>query len=79
MNMKEHYGKTSATEHTGAAIGSEYYGKPSTSSPVESTAPAEHAVPEVVVMSTANEIEEGHKGWFAYIRTRNFWIVLLLG
>ena len=28
---------------------------------------------------TVEEIEESKKGWFAYLRTRGFWIVLLLG
>lgn len=28
---------------------------------------------------TADQIEERNKGWFAYLKTRNFWIVLLLG
>lgn len=28
---------------------------------------------------TVEEIEESEKGWFAYFKTRNFYIVLLLG
>lgn len=43
------------------------------------SSPNGHASPEVEDMSAADEIEEGNKGWFAYIKTRNFWIVLLLG
>lgn len=51
----------------------------------------EHAPPEVVgdgegaglagnTHHTVEELEAGTRGgWFAYLRTRNFWIVLLLG
>lgn len=28
---------------------------------------------------TVEEIDESEKGWFAYFKTRNFYIVLLLG
>lgn len=67
--MESHHGKTSAIEQV------DDRGDGTTSnSPV-----GEYAAPEVVGMSTADEIEEGNKGWFAYIKTRNFWIVLLLG
>lgn len=38
-----------------------------------------HGQPEVTEMSTADEIDQGKRGWFAYLRTRNFYIVLMLG
>ena len=47
-------------------------------SPSSSSSPV-HAAPEVVGMTTADEIEEGRTGMFAYLKTRNFYIVLLLG
>ena len=31
------------------------------------------------VPSTADELDKGDKRWFAYLRTRNFWLVLVLG
>lgn len=70
--MEVHNGKTIAVEHV-APLGHEAKGVPSSDfSPV-------HPQPEVTDMTTADEIEEGKKGWFAYLRTRNFYIVLLLG
>ncbi len=62
-------------------------------SPAGSSSPV-HSAPEVIgpsgdeedgkrvageTTTTVDEIEDGKGGWFAYLRTRNFWIVLLLG
>ena len=71
--METHNAKTTATEQV-APIESEAKGLPSSSasSPV-------HAQPEVTGFETADEIEDGKRGWFAYLKTRNFYIVLLLG
>ena len=50
-----------------------------------------HATPEVIglnddteldergTQTTVEELEEGKGRWFAYIKTRNFYLVLLLG
>lgn len=40
-----------------------------------------HAPPEVIAdqENPVEEIEKGKKGWFAYLKTRNFYIVLVLG
>lgn len=48
-----------------------------------------HGAPEIIRVNDAlgtqaavadiEEIEEREKGWFAYFRTRNFYIVLVLG
>ena len=46
--------------------------------PFSSSSPV-HAQPEARGSATADEIEEGKGGWFAYLRTRNFYIALLLG
>ena len=37
-----------------------------------------HGVPELV-NGGANETRMGKKEWFAYIKTKQFWVVLLLG
>ena len=55
-------------------------------SPLTSTAPV-HGAPEIVYTAAANrvegftaeEIDESKKGWFAYFRTKDFYVVLLLG
>ncbi len=58
-------------------------------SPLSSAAPI-HGAPEVVDVYdggetyrggeiTVEEIDESKKGWFAYFKTRDFYIVLLLG
>ena len=58
-------------------------------SPPRSTAPV-HGPPEIVYDDiaeganrvegfTAEEIDESQKGWFAYFRTKDLYIVLLLG
>lgn len=55
-----------------------------------STAAPVHGAPEVVYLPnggdawrsgevTAEEIDESKKGWFAYLQTRDFYVVLLLG
>ena len=41
--------------------------------------PPTSAQPGVQNVATADEIEEGRRGWFSYLRTKNFYIVLLLG
>ena len=41
-----------------------------------------HGAPEVIGIEgerTVEEIEESKKGWFAYFKTKDFYIVLLLG
>lgn len=38
-----------------------------------------YAQPETTGLETADDIEKGKAGWFTYLKTRNFWIVLLLG
>ncbi len=70
--MEAQNGKTTAIEQVAPVKGFQDGPKPTDS-------PVEHAAPDAVGRSTADEIEEGNKGWFAYIKTRNFWIVLLLG
>ena len=47
-------------------------------SPSSSSMPG-HTASEVVGRTTADEIEEGKEGWFSYLKTRNFYIVMLLG
>lgn len=53
-----------------------------------SASPIDHGAPELMGVSddshggpetTIDEIEETKTGWFAYLTTRNFWIVLVLG
>ena len=68
FKMEAQVGKSSTIEQV-API--DYDGKGLTSS---HSSPV-HAQPE----TTADEIEEGKAGWFTYLKTRNFWIVLLLG
>lgn len=64
--------KTTAIDRV-APIEDDTKGSPSSSfSPV-------HATPEVAGTTTADEIEESKTGMFAYMKTRNFYIVLLLG
>lgn len=46
--------------------------------PSDSVSPV-YTQPETTGLETADEIEEGKAGWFTYLKTRNFWIVLLLG
>jgi len=70
--MEAQNGKSSAIEQV-APIKDESKGLPSSSSlPV-------YAQPETTALETPDEIEEGKAGWFTYLKTRNFWIVLLLG
>ena len=51
-----------------------------------SISPAEHGAPEVVEVAEEGGISQGppaiisiRRRWFAYVKTREFWIVLLLG
>ena len=46
--------------------------------PSESSSPVD-AQPDISTLVTVDEIENDKEGWFAYLRTRNFYIVLLLG
>ena len=77
----EYYSGKVPTEQVlpaGKAIGA----SSSTSSPI-------HAAPELIGVNNGpatqnpradiEEIEESEQGWFAYFRTRNFYIVLVLG
>ncbi len=52
-----------------------------------SSSPA-HGAPEAIGLNNANgyghgrtvaEIEQSKRGWFAYLKTKNFYIVLVLG
>lgn len=46
------------------------------------TLKADHGAVEITPVageSLENEIEETDRGWFAYLKTRNFYIVLALG
>ena len=52
------------------------------------SSPVTHAAPEIIGVhdgsraggdTAIDEIEESQTGWFAYFKTRNFWIVLVLG
>ncbi|KAL8697655.1 MAG: hypothetical protein Q9201_007016 [Fulgogasparrea decipioides] len=36
-------------------------------------------VPDENAVTTTDELEAGHNGWFAYLQTRDFYIVLVLG
>jgi hypothetical protein len=70
--MEAQNGKSSANEHV-APPSYEGKGLPSSnSSPVDDQ-------PDPTSLATADAIEEGKAGWFTYLKTRNFWIVLLLG
>lgn len=80
--MDSHNGKSSAIEQTNPII-ADTKGLPSTSSfPV-------HAAPEVIgigdgaegesARENADEMQANKEGWFAYLKTRNFYLVLLLG
>lgn len=66
-------GKTTAVEHY-ANVNEDDKGLPSSSSsPVD-------ASPHVTGDETTVEaLEEGKGGWFSYLKTRNFWIVIVLG
>ena len=67
--MQDHQLKSSTIEQVNA-IEDDSKGAPSSSS-----SPT-HAQPDLI---TADEIDHRKGGWFAYLRTRNFYIVLLLG
>lgn len=82
--MEPQNGKITAVEHL-APITHDTKGSTSTG-----ISPA-HAAPEVVGINdgdaagrraqttSADEIDEAKGGWFAYLRTRNFYVVLILG
>lgn len=55
-----------------------------------SSAQAGHGTPQIIganngadvgegIVTSLDEIEERHRGWFAYFKTRDFYIVLVLG
>lgn len=55
-----------------------------------SSAQARHGTPQITrgnngasdgegIVTPLDEIEERHQGWFAYFKTRDFYIVLVLG
>ncbi|KAL8733223.1 MAG: hypothetical protein Q9166_002240 [cf. Caloplaca sp. 2 TL-2023] len=73
--MKGHDGKTSVTEHYApASAGQE--------SPTSDAATPSHGAPGVTNINEdtpVEEVEASRKGWFAYIKTRDFYIVLVLG
>ena len=70
--MEVHDGKSTALEQVAPM-------DHDTGVPTPSTISSPHAQPETTGLETADEIEGGKQGWFAYLRTRNFYIVLLLG
>ena len=80
--MDIHNGKSSAIEQTDPITGD------TKDLPLSSSSPG-HAAPELIGMSdgaagesvgeNADEILASKGGWFAYFRTRNFYLVLLLG
>ncbi|KAL8682604.1 MAG: hypothetical protein Q9186_001377 [Xanthomendoza sp. 1 TL-2023] len=77
--MDGHDGKSGATEHyTPAPAGKD--------SPNSTEVRPVHGAPEVTginedaaAVTTIEEVEASKKGWFAYFKTRDFYIVLLLG
>ena len=81
-NMDTHSGKTSATEQIHPITGDTKALPSSNSSPL-------HTAPEVIGIGdgaegenageNADETQARKGGWFAYLKTRNFYIVLLLG
>ena len=80
--MDIHNGKSSATEQVDP-ITDDTKGFPLASSPNP------HAAPEVIGVGygagsesagvNADEIQASTGGWFAYLKTRNFYLVLILG
>ena len=80
--MDTHIGKTSAIEQINPITDD------SKDLPL-SSAPPQHTVPEVIAIrdraesgsagENADEIQASKAGWFAYLKTRNFYVVLLLG
>lgn len=80
--MHTHNGKSSAIDQVDPVTGDTKDLPSSSSSPV-------HAAPEVIGINdrapdertgeNADEIQASQGGWFAYLRTRNFYLVLLLG
>lgn len=82
--MDTHAGKSSAIEQIDPITG-DAKGVPSSSS----NSPPLHAAPEILQVGDGAEgesagengdgIQAGGGGWFAYFKTRNFYLVLLLG
>ena len=82
MNMDSHGGQISTTKGDNP-ITRDTKTLPSTS--ISSL----HAAPEVIGVGNGaegesageivNEIQASHRGWFAYFKTREFYLVLLLG
>ncbi|KAL8770559.1 MAG: hypothetical protein Q9209_003815 [Squamulea sp. 1 TL-2023] len=77
--MDGHDGKSGATEHCAPATAGNV-------SPTSSSVRPAHAPPEVTgtndettAVTTVEEVEASKKGWFAYFKTREFYIVLVLG
>ena len=80
--MDTQSGKSSAIEHIDHITGDAKHPPSTNSSPV-------HTTPELVGISEgaggkgaegiANDIQASKGGWFAYFKTRNFYLVLLLG
>ena len=80
--MDTHIGKTSAIEQINPITDDSKHLPSSSPSP-------QRTVPEVIasgdgaqgenVGENSDEIQAGKAGWFAYLKTRNFYIVLLLG
>ena len=70
--MEVHNGKSTALEQV-APVDHD------TGDPTSGSISSPHAQPETTGLETADEIEGSNQGWFAYLRTRNFYIVLLLG
>jgi len=82
--MDTHNGENGKTAVANDVSAGETKGSPS------SIAAPVHGAPEVVDLPnggdawrsaevTASEIDESKKGWFAYLQTRDFYLVLLLG
>ncbi len=80
--MNIHDGESSTIEHIGPSARDNKHLPLSSISPV-------HAAPEVIGISdeaeresaggNVDEIQASKRGWFAYFKTRDFYIVLLLG
>lgn len=80
--MDTHIGKTSAIEQINP-ITDDTKDLPSSSPSPQRTAPEVTAIGDGAegesAGENADEIQASKAGWFAYLKTRNFYIVLLLG
>ena len=80
--MDNHDGKTSAIEQIDPITG-DTRDLPSSSPSSQRTAPEVIGIGDGAeggsAGENADEIQAGKAGWFAYLKTRNFYIVLLLG